>query len=766
VLGAAVCSVIVGLVIFPFLPDYGDAPALLRAASGTVVLDRHGRVLRILPDSRGEFRLWTRIEEIPECLKQAVIAVEDQRFLHHPGIDPIATVRALYSNITSGRIVSGASTITQQVVRLIHPRPRTYPSKIIEAVEALKMESQLSKQRILELYLNLSPMGGNIRGVGLAARLYFGKDISRINTAEAAVLAALPRSPSRLNPRKLQGRKRVLAEKDKTLKKMASLGLLPRDRLRGLTGDTVRFTAGSLPGDAPHFTDYVLARAAGKRSTTETTLDLDLQHTLEEIVRSHRDRLARLGITQVAALILDVQRGEVRAMMGSFGYEKRGQGYNNGVFAVRGAGSTLKPFLYALALDRGYTAFSEIPDTFRSYATPRGEYLPLNADRRSYGPVTMRTALGNSLNISAIKVLKEIGTDQFHRLLTRVEILRDPGPTADRYGLGMAVGNVETSLYRLVRAYATLARGGLPAPTTVLKGGKRDTFRVFSEETSYIVSNMLADPTARLLTFGNPDYFHFGFPLSLKTGTSSNYRDAWLVGYTSEHVIGLWAGNFDGSPTAGASGSRACGPILKEIVNHLYRSGPPAPFRRPERVKEISVCWMSGKPASPRCRYTMKELAVEGTCRGIQCDLPHESDGVVSLGAPYARWVFRREMEQGVGRYRLSAREPRSVPRERREDRRILPVNAPRPIGRTSRIGIVHPHEGDRFVFSAHEENLIRFRAVADPLAPFVVWLVDGVETARTPPPYEFFRALERGRHVIDAVTPGNDGARVTIRVE
>ena len=764
--GVATCLLIAALVLFQLLPDYTHTLEHQRSLSGSMVLDRNRRVLRVLPDSAGQFCLWVPIEQVPECLKQAVIAAEDQRFFYHPGFDPIAVLRALHSNVSEGKIVSGASTITQQVVRLIHPRPRTYTSKVIELVEAVKMEWQLSKQQILELYLNLSPMAGNIRGVGLAARVYFGKKIGSINVAEAAVLAVLPRSPSRFNPRKPAGRRRVLAEKDNVLRRMVALGLLASDRLPGLLGNTVKFTVRSLPQEAPHFVDFVLASASGRRATIETTLDLDLQHSLERIVRSHQDRLARLGAKQVAALIVGVRHGNVLAMMGSLGYEPRDEGYNNGVLATRGAGSTLKPFLYALALDRGYTAFSEIPDTFRSYTTPRGEYLPLNADRRSYGPVTMRTALGNSLNMSAVKVLKGVGIEEFYRLLREVEIVGEGGRSAQHYGLGMAIGNVETSLYQLVQAYATLARGGLCASSTVFKGRQSRSSRVFSGETAYIISHMLADPTARLLTFGNPDYFDFGFPLAFKTGTSSKYRDGWMVGYTSEHVIGVWAGNFDGSPTVGVAGAKACGPIFKQIVRHLYRSGTPAWLKRPERVKEISICWMSGKPASARCRYTVKELAREGAWRGIQCDLPHESDEFVPLGAPYARWVFRREIEQGVGRYRLSSRETRSNSVGRGRSREIIHFDGRPPIGRTSRISIVHPHEADCFVLSPHEENRIRFRAVADPLAPFVIWFVDGVETARTSPPYELFWAAARGRHVIDAVTPDNEGARITIKVE
>ena len=250
----------------------------------------------------------------------------------------------------------------------------------------MKMERQLSKEQILELDLNLSPMGGNIRGAGLAARVYFGKDVENITLPEAAALAALPRSPSRFDPRRPTGRKLLLREKDRILKRMAALGWITREQLKMSLGSTVVFKNQTVPVRAPHFVDLALENRGEAPAVMQTTLDLDVQRGLEQVIRSHRDRLRRMGITQAAALIVSCRSAEVLALVGSFSYSESDQGFNNGVVAQRSAGSTLKPFLYALALEKGYGSIAEISDTDRTYQTPHGDYMPMNADRTRIRP--------------------------------------------------------------------------------------------------------------------------------------------------------------------------------------------------------------------------------------------------------------------------------------------------------------------------------------------------------------------------------------------
>jgi penicillin-binding protein 1C len=738
-------------IVYYRLPDYSHVTQEQKRLFGTAVLDRNGGILRLFPDGKGRTGLWTPIDSIPKHFKEAVVAAEDQRFFYHPGFDPIAIARAAYTNIREDRRVSGASTITQQVVRLIQPRPRTLRSKIVELLCAIKMERQLSKEQILELDLNLSPMGGNVRGAGLAARVYFGKDVERITLPEAAALAALPRSPSRFDPRRPRGRKLLLGEKDRILERMAALGWITRGQLKISLGPTVVFKNNSFPIRAPHFVDLVMENRGEVPAVMRTTLDPDVQRELEQVLRSHRDRLRRMGITQAATLIASCRSAEVLALVGSFSYSESNQGFNNGAVAQRSAGSTLKPFLYALALEKGYGSIAEISDTDRPYQTPHGDYMPMNADRREYGPVNVRSALGNSLNISAVKVANWVGLGDLYQSLDRIEIITPKSASADHYGLGLAVGNVEVSLYQLVQAYMTLAGAGRFRQLRIEQGPKAAGSRVFSPEVAYVITHILADPSARLLTFGNPGYFDFGFPVAVKTGTSSNYRDAWAIGYTSEHVIGVWAGNFDGRPSPGRMGAGVCGPMLFEIVRFLYGTTPPESFARPAGVREEIVCSMSGKRAGPRCPYTTTEI-VPGNHNPMTCDLPHQ-DEHHQLGPSYARWLHRREAQQGTSRFRLM-KPGETGPRSRAQ-------------GQTSSgIEIISPHNRDRFIVSPYRPNRITFRALPNRVVEHVIWYLDGAELARTGPPYEFFWEPSRGSHELLAVTPDNAAAKASFFVE
>jgi membrane carboxypeptidase/penicillin-binding protein PbpC len=281
-----------------------------------------------------------------------------------------------------------------------------------------------------------------------------------------------------------------------------------------------------------------------------------------------------------------------------------------------------------------------------------------------------------------------------------------------------------------------------------------------------VIDHILADPSARLLTFGNPGYLDFSVSVCVKTGTSSNYRDNWIIGYTPRHIVGIWAGNFSGSPSRGATAAGSCGPILREIVDHLYASGSPGHFTRPPRVWEGSICWMSGKLAGPNCPYATKELFIGDSSSAEHCDFPHEPGQFYYLGGTYAWWIRGREIEQGTSRFRLitgerplavssTAGRSGSMSRDRRPS-----------TGEHKSITIVSPHDADHFVTSPHMPLRVRLHAVADPVVSHLIWLVDGLEVARTPPPYEFFWEPSRGRHVIHAVTPDMEAAQAAIIVE
>ncbi|MGC8660571.1 MAG: penicillin-binding protein 1C, partial [Desulfomonilaceae bacterium] len=557
-------------------PNFKESLIHEKSRPTRLVTDRNGRILRYLPDEKGSYNVWKNIQDFPDVLIHAVLIAEDRNFFYHPGFDPLAILRATYTNIKSGRTISGASTISQQVVRLLNPRPRTYYSKAIEFLENLKLEYQLSKKDILELYLNLVPMGGPLRGVGIASLIYFHKDISVIGVSECVCLAIIPRAPTRLDPNRPSGRNALLSRAHKLVHTMAQSTKIRHGFNEDLaTKREVCFYHRDFPNEAPHFVDYALIDKPQDASELRTTLDLDLQKSIEGIFKSHASRLRRLGISQCAALVADAETREILAMIGSLNYADEAQGYNNGAISYRSAGSTLKPFLYALALSQGYSDASEIPDTLRNYKGANGDYVPLNANRNSYGPVSLRSALGNSLNLPAIKMIQHVKATNFYNVLQRLGLISEMahGPV-DTYGLGLAVGAIEIRLYDLVQAYACLAEGGMFRSLRMKPDQHGYYKRIFSESVASEITDILSDPLARILTFGNPTYFDFGFPVAVKTGTSSGYRDAWAVAYTPKHVIGVWAGNFNGSPMRDALGGSSCGPIIKEILSLLISGSP------------------------------------------------------------------------------------------------------------------------------------------------------------------------------------------------
>jgi len=613
----------------------------------TVFYDRNGKLLRFIPDSRGERHLWMPIDEVPERVKLAFLAAEDNRFFSHPGFDMFAIFRAVKDNIRHGKVVSGASTITQQTVRLVYPgRKRSYWNKLVEILQSIRTELAFTKEEILEQYLNRVPMGGNIVGVKLASMAYFGQSCTGLTVAQAAVLASLPRAPSFLSPYG-KNRAALLKRRDIILRNMASLGYLKKQEYKKALQEKIIFQRLTLSNHAPHLVDLLLKRGQAKPGgANNLTIDLDFQSQVEGVLRSHAKRLAYRGATQAACLVVHNSTMEVLASVGSLSYSSKNQGYNSGTTALRSAGSTLKPLLYAEALDSGYTAASLFEDTLQNYRTPFGDYRPYNYDRKEYGPVTMRVALSNSLNITAIKMLQKLGDKRFYKVLKQVNLINAPNKNPSHYGLGMAVGNLEVTLEQLVGAYALFPNRGLYQPLRYLKEAHntQNGQILFTDASAYIISDILSDASARTITFGHTGFMHFPFRISLKTGTSSDYRDAWLTGYTSDYTIGLWVGNFEGSPTYNLSGAEANVPILKDLLNLLYKnSASPAPLPTPESVVSKKVCGISGMVPGPECAYVTEELFIKGT-EPVQPCLFHQKEKYLhQLPPSFALWVSRKQ---------------------------------------------------------------------------------------------------------------------------
>jgi len=717
----------------------GPDPSGLSVPRDPVFTDRNGQPLRHSIGPGGTRGEWIPLARVPRNLCRALLAAEDSRFFGHSGFDLRAIARAFRDNLLAGRIVSGASTITQQTVRLLEPRPRTVTAKITELVRAVALEKTLDKDRILEQYVNRVPMPANRRGVSGGARLLFDRDVEILSLSECALLASLPQAPSRLGGRGLSSGSRCKGSIDRrrrwVLNRMAALGWITRSELDQALAEVPVFRVGRYPFRAPH----LVSRLSGRLGTqtgpgVATTLSADVQDQAERIVASHRVRLHAQAASQAACVILDNKSRDVLAWVGSIGWDASGFGYNDGVLARRSAGSTLKPFVYALALERGLLLSEALPDVRRTFATPLGDYDPRNFNRREYGPVSLRTALGSSLNTAAVDLARRVGVPSIGNLLKEFGLLDRPADPKD-LGVGIVIGNVEVSLLDLAAAYATLAGGGLYRPPAILRDGPRPPLKkVLTADTSYLVLDVLKDPGARQLTFGAVRAFDFPFPVALKTGTSTGYRDSWAVGVTPRHTVAVWSGNFNGSPTAGLSGASGCGPILHDLLMALQSKDPAQDFARPPGLVEREVCGESGGLPSPYCPARSSELFLLRLPSPGPCSWHRPEDpGTTFLGTAYANWLFDREQRGLGGRHRLDTK-----------------------IHDTPTIEIVYPHQGDRFITprSSCEPPEITVRAVPRQAYPFVRWFLNGVEVASTPPPYRWSWKLARGHHTLLATGP------------
>ncbi|MFH1155751.1 MAG: transglycosylase domain-containing protein [Pseudomonadota bacterium] len=560
------------------------APCLSPGPDGTGkprVLDRNGIPLSISYLDSWNLDCQVPLHAIPARLRQAFVLSEDKRFFSHHGPDWLARIHALWQNLRAFKNLRGASTITEQVVRLIHPRSRTVRSRWLEGIEAAILEGLHTKDEILEFYLNQVPYAANRRGVLQASLYYFDRDLTTLSSREMLALAILVRAPSSFdlykNPHGL----------DSSLNRLATAmvleGYLTHDEADAVRTQDFVLSRSRLPVMAPGFIRYVRFQGRDSAALTgtgiRTTLDSHIQEKVQAILDQALSRLAPSSVHNGAALVTDHRHGEILAWVTGHpepDQDPSGTGFD-AVRVPRQPGSSLKPFLYALALEKGWTAASLIDDApLAEKVGTGGLHAYRNYSRIHYGPVTVRQALGNSLNIPAVKTIQFTGINTFLETLKQLGITSlDLHP--DHYGDGLALGNGEISLLELVQAYAVLAnRGTRISLSPVFTPG--NPVKVFSPQITAIISNILSDPEARTLEFGSNSILNFPVQTAVKTGTSSDHRDAWAAGYTSRFTAGVWMGNLDGTPTLGLTGSRGPVMVLRSIMAELNSFGETAPL--------------------------------------------------------------------------------------------------------------------------------------------------------------------------------------------
>jgi len=545
----------------------GPAPLGKNLEYSHVVLDREGRLLRAYATTEGRWRLPVSERDVDPRFLKLLFTYEDKRFREHHGIDPLSMGRAAVQLVTRGQIISGGSTISMQVARLLEPRERrSLGAKMRQIVRALELESALGKDGVLALYLTLAPYGGNLEGVRAASLAYFGKEPRKLSLAEAALLVALPQSPELRRPDRFPTAAR--AARDRVLDRAALAGLLPRDEIARAKTQPVPHERKPLPVLAPHAADQVVLLEPDRREH-RLTLDLFLQKNLQELAH---ERAQALGPDiSVAILAVDNMTGEVRARVASADYfDLRRAGQVDMTQALRSPGSTLKPFIYGLGFEDGVIH----PDTLIDDRPSRyGGYVPENFDLTFQGVVTVRRALQLSLNVPAVAVLNKIGVSRLGARLSQagaVLIL----PKGEAPGLAMGLGGVGVRLADLVMLYASLARQGEAlALTERQQADLRMPHRLLDPVAAWYVGNIL-------LGAPPPDNAPSG-RIAFKTGTSYGYRDAWAIGFDGRMTVGVWVGRPDGAPVPGLVGRASAAPILFEAF--ARSGGAPAALPRAPR---------------------------------------------------------------------------------------------------------------------------------------------------------------------------------------
>ena len=593
-----------------------------------IVLDRHGKLLRAFTAPDGMWRIESNIDDISPKLRMAVLNYEDRYFRYHFGINPVSILRAAVTNLKAQRIVCGGSTITMQVARMLEPKPRTFKNKFIEVIRAIQLELAFSKDEILNFYFNMAPYGGNIVGSAAASYFYFNKEQKDLSLGEAALLTAIPNSPTVLRPDASASLARQ--GRDKVLNRLFQNGMITRGQLQEALAEPIPYQRSPLPFIAPHLARELKAMYPGT-SRIVSTVDKDIQILARNILKDHTIPLSKHGVTTGAAVVMDTKTREVLALVGSADFFDEGaSGQVNGAIAPRSPGSALKPFVYALAMDRGLISpesiLTDVPVDYSGYR-------PVNYDDLFRGAVTAREALTLSLNVPAVNLAAQLehapadrgGNGGLYAFLKEAGITTLTEPER-HYGLAIVLGGCGVTLLDLTNLYAGLANMGEFAPYRLRlhhPSGERRSSTLLSKGTAFILTDMLTEVRRPDL----PKCWESAVNLpkvAWKTGTSYGHKDAWSIGYSPQFTIGVWIGNFDGTGSPAIVGAEAAGPVLFDLFNALAEKKGGRWYVQPFEVDRREVCAQSGMVMSPHCPHSREEYYIPGVSSNDTCTVHRE----------------------------------------------------------------------------------------------------------------------------------------------
>jgi penicillin-binding protein 1C len=717
-----------------------DTTPYLVVGHSPELVDRDGRLLFAFLNDHEQWCFQRDLAVISPKLLQATIAIEDQRFYTHHGVDPIAVVRAGLQNVAQARVASGASTLTMQLVKQVERHPRSLWGKAVQAVQAVRLDRRLPKDTILEAYLNTAPYGQNIVGCEAAARRYFGKPAAELTLSEAALLAGLPKAPSALMP--LRHPERALARRNHVLRRMLLEGFISEAECREAVARPLGVAWHDYPALAPHLA--MRLRNQIQDAPLETTLDFSIQQSAERILRQ---RIARYqgDVTNGAVMVVDVASGEVLARVGSADYFKTpGGGMFDACLAARSPGSALKPFTYALAMERQRLYPTEmLLDDSLDY----GRYSPENYDRDYRGVTTAAEALQRSLNVPAVAVLERLGQEELRRMLDSMKLSTVDMP-GDHYGLGLTLGNCEVRLEEMMAAYLTLASMGEYRQLRWRNHGRAgvppaiERARVLSPEVCAAIFEMLEQPLP--MEFEREAVKATGIlpRVAWKTGTSTGHRDAWAFVFNRHYLVGVWLGNNNAAPSKRLVGADAALPLAGRLMRALPVKSTAAWPETATYMATVDTCAVSGVPASNWCSRTRSASLPRTQFLHRVCDMHYPGAG----GEPLERWP-------GAARGWDLAKIDGSAARRTEQARSVEALRILQPVDQAEYVLTGEPN-GDR----------IRLRASVDAHTPLHWYANDrylGQSAAGEPLLYD----LSAGEHRLTCLAPGGAYRSVAIRV-
>jgi penicillin-binding protein 1C len=633
-------------------PHCVSLPAALmdNPQASPVVTDRSGALVAHFALPNASRSAPVEFGQLPADLIACTIAAEDKRFYRHCGVDWLATTRAIRDFFIYRHVVSGASTVTQQLVKISSPPAHRTPlAKIHEMLVARRLEMQWSKSQILTAYLNRLDYGNLRIGAAEASRFYFQKPLADLSLAECALLAGVPQAPSRLNPARHP--EAAIARRNVVLRRLAASGKVAASRFDAALSEPLSLRPLEESRPAPWLGPLVLQSAGtpiGSGSVIRTTLDLSLQRGIEAIVHEETSKLKDSNLRHAAVVVIHNPTGEILALVSSAAWSDSRGGQINGALVSRSPGSTLKPFTYLLAMERNdrtpASILADVPSPFR---TPQGLDLPENFDRAYRGPVTLRSALACSLNVPAMRELNALGGPApLYQLLGSLG-LSTLGSDPVAAGLGLTIGNAPVRLLELTNAYATLARSGRHIPPLLfpnLASPPTESRLPFAASSFFLLADILSDPAARAPSFPPGGALDLPFRCAVKTGTSSDFRDNWCLGFTPDFTVGVWAGNFENQPMKGISGVAGAAPVFHRSMLLLHRKHAPTWFTRPDGLVDIHVDSRIGKlvPVDPQNPHVRADLAPVNQLPPIATVADFDSTGKALLGPVYAAWFASR----------------------------------------------------------------------------------------------------------------------------